>query len=167
MNEKLNLLLKPVEDELKQSSLRELCRTNDLFAVGVLRGLCRTKFCSFSPTEENKFTQLGFTFPLETNDDFLECILDCVELLSGEEVFLSMPSDPEEAINYSLLITSKKLIDKLVLMDFTPNPWRMAGILFVDLNKNLTNSDTITVITSNTFSKHTLTISKQLDYLFL
>lgn len=157
-------MLKPATPEMIKESLRFYCKTNKQFALGVIRELCATNFCLFEPSVSNDFSQMGFLFPLTTNEEFLECVLDCVELLSGTAAEFNMP-DPSIATGYTLLIKSSSLIKELIFIE-AEDPWCLAGILFVDLNKHKTNKD-ISVISDTMFKDKSLDAVNKFSYLLL
>ncbi|MCI4436153.1 MAG: hypothetical protein JHC33_05005 [Ignisphaera sp.] len=124
-----------------------------------------TSFCLYEPSKANRFSRLAFKFPLNTHEEFLECILDCVELLSEQPAALSVLAG-DDADGYMLAIKSQRLIDKLIELD-AKNPWHLAGILFVQVNKNKTTDNNITIINSNLFGKNTFNIVNKFNYLLL
>lgn len=143
-------MLKSIEVQLKEESFRDLCQNNEQFAIGILHQLCESDLCLFSPSKANRFSQLAFKFPLDTDEEFLECILDCSALLGKEPVKLSMAS--EDADGYILGIKNSMLIEKIIKVNVS-YPWCLAGLLFADLNKNKKQDSNIMVITSELFKR--------------
>lgn len=111
---------------------------------------------------------MGFLFPLDTNEEFLECILDCVETLGGEPATLSVTSDLEEATGYSLLIKSGRVIDEICFNSDSNSAWQKAGAIFVDFNKSKKQEHTtFTTITSELFKRNTFSAVEKFNYLLL
>lgn len=159
-------MLNSIKSELTKRSFRLFCQENESFATGVLQQLVSTDLCLFAPNRSNKFSRLAFKFPLTTNEEFLECVLDCVELLSEEPASLSVLDD-EDAAGFILAIKSVKLIGKLVKHSSDEDPWLTAGIMFAQINKNKTTDNNITIIDSNLFGKNTFNIVNKFNYLLL
>ena len=143
-------MLNSIEAQLKQEPFRDLCQWNEQFAKGVLHQLCGSSLCLFAPSKANRFSQMAFKFPLDTDEEFLECVLDCVELLGEEPAKLSIAS--EDADGYILGIRNSRVIDKTLQMN-TSNPWCLAGLIFTDFNKDKKQDNNITIITSDLFKK--------------
>ena len=161
-------MLNSIELEVKSTTLRALCKSNINLARGIVRTLCATDFCLFQASKENRFSQMGFLFPLDTNEEFLECILDCVETLGGEPAMLSVASDLEEATGYSLLIKSGRVIDEICFNSDSNSVWQKAGAIFVDFNKSKKqDTTTFTTITSELFKKNTFSAVEKFNYLLL
>jgi hypothetical protein len=158
-------MLNSIKPELAKRSFRQFCQENEHFAIGVLQQLISTDFCISEPTKANRFSRLAFKFPLNTHEELLECILDCVELLSEAPAELSV-LDGDDADGYMLAIKSQRLVGKLVELD-AKNPWHLAGILFVQINKNKTTDNSICIINSNLFGKNTFNIVNKFNYLLL
>ena len=160
-------MLNSIETELRSKSLRSLCQTNRFFAKGVLRTLCATDFCLFGPSKANRFSHVAFSFPLDTNEELLECILDCVETLGNEPAKLSITSDIEEANGYSLLISNLSIIEEIIVSSNTITPWQKAGSIFVDLNKDKKQDQLINIIVSKLFKSKSFIAIEKFSYLLL
>lgn len=154
-----------IKPEITKDSFRYHCQNNENFAVGVLEGLLHTPFCIHKPDKYNKYSKMAFKFPLDVREEFLECILDCVELLSEAPAALSVLND-EDADGYVLAIKSGYLVNKVININ-NNNPWCFAGILFTQFNKNKTNTNEISIIDSKVFGKNTFTAVDKLNYLLL
>lgn len=162
-------MLDETNTEISTTRLRKLCQNNELFASGVLRELCETEFCLFSPSKANKFSQMGFIFPHNTSEAFLDCILDCVELLGNKPAKLKkfVSEDGENNDNkYTLLIKDIDLIRKIASVD-RDNPWNTAGNLFVDLNKNKLENKDISIICSRFYGRNIMNSIDKLTFLLL
>ena len=158
-------MLNSIKSELTKRSFRRFCQENEHFAIGVLQQLIATEFCLYEPKQSNRFSRLAFKFPLNTHEEFLECILDCVELLSEEPAALSTRAG-DASDGYLIAIKSSRLISKLIELD-TKNPWHLAGIMFVQVNKNKTIDNDISIIHSNLFGRNTFNIVNKYNYLLL
>ena len=159
-------MLNSIEQEVRSKPLRTLCKNNKLFARGVVRTLCATDFCLFQPSKANRFSQMGFLFPLDTSEEFLECILDCMEILGEEPVKLSIVSG-EEATGYSLLIKDSLIIEQIVFNSNSNTAWQKAGAIFVDFNKDKKEKSDLNTITSQLFKKNAFSAIEKFNYLIL
>lgn len=160
-------MLNSIELEIRSKSLRTLCQSNKFFARGVVRTLLATDFCLFQPSKANKFSQMGFQFPLDTNEEFLECILDCMEVLAGQPIKLSIQTDAEEATGYSLLVKDSVIIEEIIFNHDSSSSWQKAGVIFVDFNKDKKQATNFTVVTSQVFKSNTFSAVENFSYLLL
>jgi len=160
-------MLNSIELEIRNTSLRTLCKNNKSFARGVVRTLCATDFCLFQANKANRFSQVAFLFPLDTNEELLECVLDCVENLGEEPASLSITNNVVEATGYSLLIKNSRVIDEICFNSDNTQTWQKAGVVFVDLNKSKKQDTVITTITSELFKRNTFSAVEKFNYLLL
>ena len=159
-------MLKPVKEEITKSSIADLCQTNELFAAGALRQLCNSDLCLFEPSMANNFSQTAFKFPLDTNDNFLSCILDCADCLGSKKYYLNRSEDENDSDGYTIFINDPGLIQKLVYVD-CKNIWCTAGAIFVDFNKHKKQGSIISITSSTLFEARTIHAMAKHNYLLL
>ena len=152
--EKVVSTLNTIHRDLTKISLFDLAKKNKPFAIGVLRQLCDTEYCLIPPAISNKFSKIVFRFPENANEDFLNIILDCIELLSQEEAIFKIAKAEDEVTGYVLGINNEDLIRSLVFID-PKNAWCLAGLLFVEFNKNRLENSNISLISSDLFGETT------------
>lgn len=167
LSENCNFMLNLIKSELSKRSFRLFCQENEHFAVGVIQNLLDTEFCIFGPNRANKFSQMAFKFPTNVHEELLECILDSVELLSGKPANLAIASEASEFDGYVLGIKNSTLIDKIMQKYQEENPWHLAGIIFIQVNKNKTIDNEISIIDSKLFGRNNLDIVSKFNYLLL
>jgi hypothetical protein len=157
-------MLNSIKPEITKESFRSHCQKNRHFASAVIQQLVSTDFCIVEPSRANRFSNLAFKFPLNTDEHFLECILDCVELLGDEPAVLAVAEDNPDG--YILGIKNSSLIENIIKVDST-NPWCLAGLVFVQFNKNKTKDNNLSIIDSKMFGKRTFAAVNKLTYLLL
>jgi hypothetical protein len=163
-------MLNTIRPELTKEPLRVICQKNEFFAIGALRELLDTELCLFAPTRSNKFSHMILKFPLDMSEEFLECVLDCVETLTKEPASLTVTDDLEKD-GYILAVRDSDLLAKLVMLKLDQprglNPWCLAGVMFVSFNRFKKQDTNIHIIKNDLFGSKTLNALHRFNYLLL
>lgn len=163
-------MLNSIRPELTKEPLRSVCQKNEFFALGVLRELLDTELCIFAPSRANKFSHTAIKFPLDTNEEFLECVLDCVETLTKEPAAFAITEDLEHD-GYILALKDSEIIKKMMMMKLDEprgiNPWCLAGVMFVSFNRFKKQDTNIHIIKNDLFGSKTLNALHRFNYLLL
>lgn len=93
-------------------------------ANSVFRLLSETSSCIIFPHEINNYSKLVFCFPETADEDFLNFILDCLELITKEPAEFSQPSDITLRTGFCLCITNKEIITDILNTDTTCNVYK-------------------------------------------
>ena len=165
-------MLNSIRPELTKEPVNTFCRTNMFFALGVIRELMDTDLCVIEPTKANKFSQMMLKFPVDSDQEFLECVLDCADTLTQSETKLTaLVDDNKDRCGYVLAMDNKDVLQKAIFLNLDEpkklNPWCLAGILFVALNKNKKQDKPITIINGNIFGNKTINAVNKFNYLLL
>ena len=129
------------KSNLTKEAFTVLCKTNKVLALGVLLGLCESPLNEFLPSITNNYSHASFLFPLDSNEDLLESVLDCVEALTEAPAYLSLAD--EDASGYILYIHDQKIMNLLsdTGISSCKDFWLSAGINFIKYNYDKTISD--------------------------
>ena len=164
-------MLKSILPELTKEPLRSICQKNEFFAIGALRELLDTELCLFAPTRANKFSHMALKFSADTNEEFLDCILDCVETLTKEPAALAVAEDEEVSSGYILAIRDSEILRKLMMIKLEEprllNPWVLAGVMFVSFNRFKKQDMKIRIIKDELFGSKTFNAVQRFSYLLL
>jgi hypothetical protein len=163
-------MLNAIRPELTKEPLRSTCQKNIFFAIGALRELLDTELCLFAPSRSNKYSHMILKFPLNTQEEFLECILDCVETLTKEPASFSITDDLEND-GYILAVRDPELLRKLMSVRLEEprklNPWCLAGVMFVSFNRFKRQDNQINVVQKGLFGPKTFKALDKFNYLLL
>ena len=163
-------MLNSIRPELTKEPLRSICQKNEFFAIGALRELLDTELCIFAPSKANKFSHMAIKFPSDTNEEFLDCVLDCVETLTKEPAAFAVAEDLE-CDGYILAVRDSELLRKLMMIKLDEpkrlSPWCLAGVMFISFNRFKKQDTKINVIKNGLFGPKTLNAIHRFNYLLL